>query len=447
MNDEELTQHVLEAWPASEPPPDFADRVLQRESTAPRAAANVPRRWWMAAVAMLVVLAGWGAARFPRVTSGERTISARETIALGRRGLAVAEPGAHLAWHISNSGHAEIAQPTGAVFYRVEPGGPFVVTTPAGNVTVTGTCFRVEIEPMRNITERGVSALAGAALASAVLVTVYEGHVRVDKTGAAPATVELGAGEQARIDVHPPEANRTRENASAPALSVHSTNRGATTPPSLEQLEAQNVAQQARIAELEKKVAQLEPSDAFNPAGPFGKVRGFSPEELKSFATSCELHMGLPEFGLNPPTLRGVDADRLAISASERDAIDSILSKQNAAFLQSLTSLYVSVTGDKAGAGQLDVPAMVNEIEAKSRQDELAAARREISQENAGLAKAPADLSGEPAATRLYRLMNGADSNVSQALTDSLGAAEAKRVQDSVLPRLMVVGGCPDGPR
>ena len=35
------------------------------------------------------------------------------------------------------------------MFYRVEPGGPFVVETPYGQITVRGTCFRVEVMQMK----------------------------------------------------------------------------------------------------------------------------------------------------------------------------------------------------------------------------------------------------------------------------------------------------------
>jgi hypothetical protein len=117
------------------------------------------------------------------------------------RGRAFAEAGTHLAWSISAAGDVRVSPPAGSVFYRVEPGGEFVIVTPAGDVTVR-TCFRVEVAPMAlsvvDNKQRALFALGGAALASAVLVTVYEGRVRVP-TESGQGGHELQAGEHAQL--------------------------------------------------------------------------------------------------------------------------------------------------------------------------------------------------------------------------------------------------------
>src|SRR5205085_6877903 len=81
----------------------------------------------------------------------------------------------------------------GDIFYRVEPGESFVVAAPGAEILVTGTCFRVEVEPMLKPL---VSAAAGAIVASAIVVTVYEGKVRVVS---AEGATEVHAGEQTRL--------------------------------------------------------------------------------------------------------------------------------------------------------------------------------------------------------------------------------------------------------
>src|SRR5207249_4282357 len=84
----------------------------------------------------------------------------------------------------------------GDVFYRVDPGGPFTVTTPAGEVHVTGTCFRVEVLPMMPSKQGLIGAASGAVLATIAVVTVYEGKVLV----ASPAGQRpVAAGERATL--------------------------------------------------------------------------------------------------------------------------------------------------------------------------------------------------------------------------------------------------------
>ena len=153
-NDEDdklLTEREREAFAADEPPAGFAERVAgawQKER-----AARPPRRRGLsiaigaatlaAAAAMLLWL------RLPPVPAarGDREVAERSTLELGRRAIAVAESGAALSWSIASDGAAHVDQRAGDVFYRVEKGGPFVVSTTAGDVTVLGTCFRVEVRP------------------------------------------------------------------------------------------------------------------------------------------------------------------------------------------------------------------------------------------------------------------------------------------------------------
>src|SRR5262249_51384440 len=87
--------------------------------------------------------------------------------------------GAHLKWRFST-----VEQDRGAVKYRVQPGGPFVVQTPFGSVQVVGTLFDVRVgapEPGDQSMKAKKSTIAatGAALGALLFVTVYEGKVRL----------------------------------------------------------------------------------------------------------------------------------------------------------------------------------------------------------------------------------------------------------------------------
>jgi FecR protein len=169
----------FEAWKAVAPTPGFAERVVAAASAEP-----VPTRrgrptrilagvLLVAAVAASSVIVGRmrGAE-----ASGDVVASERREVRVDGRAVAVLEPGAHVRWN-----GADVAQPSGDVFWRVSPGGRFDVKTPGGEVLVKGTCFRVKV-------------LAGAALGAAIVVAVYEGSVVVSH-GA--KSVSLVAGQTA----------------------------------------------------------------------------------------------------------------------------------------------------------------------------------------------------------------------------------------------------------
>lgn len=110
------------------------------------------------------------------LATGQLVADSRTTVDIGERGVAVAEPGAELSWSVDRQGSARVEQLRGDVFYRVDRARSFVVHTPAGNVAVIGTCFRVAID------QRDAN----------VVVTVYEGSVLfADKSG---GTARVDAG-------------------------------------------------------------------------------------------------------------------------------------------------------------------------------------------------------------------------------------------------------------
>src|SRR5262245_35490491 len=136
MTDEEgIDKELLDAWEVPAPPADLADRVLDALRARAGSAPPPRRRWpWpaaagtvtAAAAALLLILRGGGGE-----SAGASTPTARETVRIGDRAVAVAEAGATLSWRIGKDGATRVEQPAGDIFYRVERGGPFVVATPA----------------------------------------------------------------------------------------------------------------------------------------------------------------------------------------------------------------------------------------------------------------------------------------------------------------------------
>ncbi|MBK9000481.1 MAG: FecR domain-containing protein [Myxococcales bacterium] len=186
-----------EAWPVDEPPQGFAERVVERalEERAPRR-----RRGPTLAVASVLLAAAaavllWFSMR--PVSSGAHLARERTELRLGNEASVVLEAGAKIDWR-----GREISQAAGEVFYRVEPGGPFVVKTPAGDVSVLGTCFRVRVgtaapKGEHEMKRRDLAVAAGsAALAAVAVVTVYEGKVQLSHAG---ERVGLSAGEAGKL--------------------------------------------------------------------------------------------------------------------------------------------------------------------------------------------------------------------------------------------------------
>lgn len=200
-HEDELAGLPLDEVGAAEPPAGFADRVMTAWSDEARPEAPpapTRRRIWPIAAAA-AAFAAVSVASFDRLpepaSEGSVVASSREEVAIGERAVAVAEPGADLSWRVQRGGETVVEQRRGAAFYRVEPGGSFVVKTPAGEARVTGTCFTLEVPDMSTKSHLA-AAVGGAALTAALLLTVHEGSVTLkNDAGEVPVT----AGERASV--------------------------------------------------------------------------------------------------------------------------------------------------------------------------------------------------------------------------------------------------------
>lgn len=232
MNRRELER----AWPAAEPSPGFADRVLDRvergtaaepdgsrESARPRASVwrwrpARPLRWLaLPAVALALAVGGVVVLESTRPALGGDVIAEEpRVVAIGERAVAELSSGAHIRWsgNIQQDGlqhdglqhdglQQKVQQELGEVTYRVEPGAPFEVQTPYGSVKVLGTVFHVSVADPNHPTEgepltKRWAAMAGVGvtLGALLFVSVDRGSVRLST---AERALEVGAGKAASV--------------------------------------------------------------------------------------------------------------------------------------------------------------------------------------------------------------------------------------------------------
>jgi hypothetical protein len=195
-DEREIDRAALDAYEVPAVPAGIEDRLWQRM----HAAAPVRSRRWQFVAAAVAVAAAASVAWFvtagsPAVArSGAANTAERTTLSVGQATL-VAEPGTALRWTADDRG-ARVEQRSGNVFYRVEPGRRFVVATELGELSVLGTCFRVEVSSMKLPKQGLIGGAIGAAVTAGVFVAVFEGKVSLTN---ARGHVEVAAGQSAQI--------------------------------------------------------------------------------------------------------------------------------------------------------------------------------------------------------------------------------------------------------
>jgi hypothetical protein len=422
-----------EAWPAAEPPAGFAARVAARA----RDKATPPRRRLRYVVAGGLMAAAAAAAAALLLlspsspSSGSFAGAERASIVLGGRGVAVAEAGARFTWRVAAGGAARLEQTAGDVFYRVERGGPFVVSTPAGEVRVQGTCFRVEVGEMSSKSKTLLSMGAGAALASAVLVTVYEGKVLLaNEKGQAT----LGAGEEAAMAAGAPPGEPA--SARAPKRAALAPPTPAEAPPAAdatrEALLARDQVQRAEIARLRGELAAAAAHKGEGKArGPESPFFAPSPEELGEMAKQCKLKWDHPSLGSTPPTLTDDRARSMGMNPEERAEYERLGAEMHRKVSAELRKLYLEVTGDKGGAESLNPWALETEILEKSPESVVPEVFRRLAQERAGLSPPPRDASGQSPAERMMRLITSLGDRFEDELGKAIGADRARALREA----------------
>lgn len=439
--DDELTtgeRRALDAFAPLAPPAGFADRVL-----AARAPAPARRRWpfvagGLVACAAAAAVVALVVTRDPSLAAtGELATTERTTAALGRRAIAVAEANTELQWRIADDGAASITQPTGDVFYRVERGGAFVVHTPAGDVRVLGTCFRVEVTPM-NKKHLVLSGATGAAIAAAVVITVYEGHVVADTKA---AKTELRAGNRAMIS---PDGRATVGSLDEPVAATLARSLAEDRAATREELIARSAEQRAELARLRAQLAAREGrDDEHNATEPGRRWFDPSPERLKEWAAKCRVRSD--SVGLDEPKLMDAKAaSHYGLEPDEIAPVNQVVTEIANDWRKLVRALYVEATGDLNGTDVLSVDAMLGEIREKGGGHEHNLVMQKISAERAGLAKPPADVAKLTPYERLMRVQVEQGNTIEAALAKKLGPERARAIRGEGFGNRSDWSGCPD---
>jgi ferric-dicitrate binding protein FerR (iron transport regulator) len=442
FEDDPLEPRLTLAWCADPPPGRFADRVmaaresaLHDEHVAELRALRGPTRWlaerWRFAaaiggltlVASVLILGSLWRGGQGRTTQGTGLAVSRETFRLGGRGVAMAEPGTALQWTVDPHGAARIEQREGSVFYRVERGGPFVVVTPAGEVSALGTSFRVEVRPMKASVAGVTGAVVGATLGALVAVAVYEGRVLASTD---QGRVVVGPGERATL-----QAGAAPRTGAGPG-GVRTVNIAPAANATRAELLERDRAQRREIAELRARVMTLE-TWLQDGVGAPGRDRGWlepGKDELLAMAKRCEVRFDSPPvFGLDPPRVEDGLAVSLGLTGEERGALASAMQEMHSRFTGDVRKIYVGVTGDAKGAESLTPAAMGREIEDKSPRGAGDESRRRLALERAGLVAPPTSLDGLSPAERYLRLIAGLGPELEQRLGERIGPARAHELR------------------
>jgi hypothetical protein len=407
---------------------------------------------WIVALATVIAASAllWWWIAVPRPADNLGSVDAgveRVTIATGDRGTAVIEPHGRVRWTVEG-GDAVVDQTSGRAFYRVEPGGEYVVRTPHAEIRVTGTSFEVEVV-MSNASQRLKHMGMGAAVAAATVVTVYEGRVVLaNDDGVTP----IEAGQRAvAIAGQPPSAPESRlartdaelgpMTGAAPASATDSGSRESVLVSDL----------RARVRELEDELAEVrERNDEHeldreeSRAKFIQAVYDPTPEQLLEAAKDCGISFAVPQKSEAGEYLAAEQVERLRVTPHELAALTAALDEEQSAWLARLRDLYVDATGDEAGAASLSEEAMQAELLDKANAEDRKRARIIVARERAGLAEPTVDAHSEPV-VRYYRAEVARTRRAFEALVDALGG-EA-RVYDALghMPTAMTQqDGCED---
>ncbi len=447
--DPELAR-ALEPARETEPVSDARRKRLRRRLEAEigdlETASPPRRRRWVVGIGIVAAAAAALFLALPRSvatdTGSAQSVSERRTVKTGGRSIAVLEPGSDISWAVDAAG-ANIDQSRGRVFYRVEPGEPFLVRTPTADVRVTGTSFEVEIV-MNKQKERLKSISLGAVLATITVVTVYEGRVALANEH---GTTEISAGQIAYADAaHPPAPTRSRVSADSVAPEAM---REPQVRPSSDVVMVSDLRARVREleAELETTRTAVEQDDdeisSEEHTAFLQKMYNPTQEQLREAAKNCELSFAVPAALASGGYLTEAKAEQLGLAPDEVTAMTQALDDARDRGRDRLEAIYVDATGDEAGAADLSVDAMRAEILNKAMADDLIESRQRVAKERAGMLDAPAPGEGSPV-ERYYRheLQQAADAYSS--VSGSVGGDRAYEVLGTLRMSMANYSDCND---
>lgn len=415
--------------------------IARRHPTEPE------RRWprWAALAAAAVFALGVGAmATGGHAQSGRRTVDARESIEIGDHAKAVAEAGSAIAWDIDDDGDVRVRQSAGAVFYRVDRGDAFVVETPAGHVSVAGTCFTVEVLPLSSKLKHLGSAGAGAIISAGVFLSVQEGQVVLANDR---GSIELAAGESAHawgdraplLDDDTGDASggaiaqSTAPNASPYASLVRE---NAEQRRALRALEEQLDAVQASAGRGETSIEEQGGPEARRAAAKDCAEQGTcaahlwtdpSHDDLVELARCGRLLFDTPEFVFSDHTLPdGAMIEAAGLSEGDAARFSAAASALRDDVARRLRGLVAELELPAELVDRLSLPQLYAVLDAVVDEGLRADVRRRVAAERAGLATAPTEQS---AGERMLRLQFELGTEFESRLAAELGAEAAHEIR------------------
>jgi len=263
-----------------------------------------------------------------------------------------------------------------------------------------------------------LAGLAGAAVATAVLVTVYQGHMVAE---ARSVKTELAA--RTTLATPADDAHLTREQ-----LFVRT-----------RQQEAQLITLRARLAQLENTADAPDHPDVPEPGRMWHDP---SPAKLAEWVATCHVRSDEPSLDRFSP-LTEADTTR-GIEASEVDGYNAAIGEVAKQWKDLVRGLYIETTADTAGAETISSESMRREIEDKSPRGEHNLVLQRLSQERAGLAAPPSDLGKTSPIERLTRAYAQLGDQSEAALAKRLGAQRAHAIRGDSWSWRTESSGCPN---
>ncbi len=207
----------------------------------------------------------------------------------------------------------------------------------------------------------------------------------------------------------------------------------------LAELRAREQAQREALVNLTRALSAPRVRDV-------GDVFDQTPEELAAMATDCALRYDVPPFGQQPALLGDSEVAKLGLSFAERESHDRLLTALNRSVRDDVRALYVELTGDRAGADDLDLWALRQEIVAKALPADRIEAQRRIAAERAGLATppTPTQLASRPVYERFLRRLIASADELEHSLAGEVGPASANALRRARGSRF-ALSGCEDG--
>jgi hypothetical protein len=371
------------------------------------------------------------------ITEGALSAAQRAQVDVGRAAL-VLERGAEVRWRGD-----EVTQVAGDVFYRVEPGAAFRVHTPAGDIAVLGTCFRVVIagadeKDEGDVKKRdAVSAVVGVAVGAVVVVGVYEGKVRASQ-GA--TQLELGPGEAARLDgrgVHPAGSASALEAALvAPEQDPAFAEANKNLADSVRDLNRRLASVDSQKKQLEKQLATAQ--DELARAVKDGKAQparheyDLTEEDWAELAKDGTIKYRMPCFGGDKPWRPKPDKlAELGLSPDDADDIQDAYARSNKRLWGTIRPLCLETIGnadvvDKLGPNTCTH--LILDVAMKEDSAATQAARKLVGEIRAGHKPAPGPNEPLHPVARLFLALTGETKSFQADLAQAFGPEEGHRL-------------------